>query len=366
MSMTGYSLGDYQQDARHSEHLPEQTNKLDYLLLGLSGETGSLIAEVKKRLRDEPRGYRPAVSEELGDALWYLSTLCSSLDIRLADLAEADSSSFRTAVPTAIRGDVIRDCHDLSDVTGQIVRLGSQVDSLTARPLLKSLLQVLLRVAASTQVDPDQAARENIKKAAERWPIERSHTPLFDADDDSDEQLPRRLELEIVEKKSARSQKPYVLTRYHEIHIGDRLTDNIEDADGYRFHDVFHMAYASVLGWSPVLRALLRCKRKGNGNKDEEQDGARAIIIEEGISAWLFAHARTRNFYKELDSLDYSILKLVRILAAGFEVEACPYWEWEEAILQGFRAFRYLMEHRSGRVVMDLSARRFTVGPITG
>ena len=51
---------------------------------------------------------------------------------------------------------------------------------------------------------------------------------------------------------------------------------NIADADGYRYHDIFHIANAVFLGWSPVVRALLRCKRKSQPHIDENEDGARA------------------------------------------------------------------------------------------
>ena len=44
--------------------------------------------------------------------------------------------------------------------------------------------------------------------------------------------------------------------------IGDELTDNAYKDDGYRFHDVFHSAYVAILGWSPVIRKLLKRKRK--------------------------------------------------------------------------------------------------------
>ena len=33
-------------------------------------------------------------------------------------------------------------------------------------------------------------------------------------------------------------------------------------ADGYRFHDVFHLACAAVLCWSPVTRRNLGRKRR--------------------------------------------------------------------------------------------------------
>ena len=78
--------------------------------------------------------------------------------------------------------------------------------------------------------------------------------------------------------------------------VGDDLRDNRYDDDGYRFHDVFHLTYASVLGWSPILRALLRRKRKSNPAVDEVEDGGRARVIEEGIAAMVFSYAERRNF----------------------------------------------------------------------
>ena len=66
--------------------------------------------------------------------------------------------------------------------------------------------------------------------------------------------------------------------------FGEELTDNAYDHDGYRFHDIFHFAYAAVLGWSPITRALLRRKRKSRPLVDEVEDGGRAAVIEEGIA----------------------------------------------------------------------------------
>jgi hypothetical protein len=44
--------------------------------------------------------------------------------------------------------------------------------------------------------------------------------------------------------------------------LGDDLTDNAYVDDGYRFHDVIHLALIAHLGWSPVVRGLMRRKRK--------------------------------------------------------------------------------------------------------
>lgn len=46
--------------------------------------------------------------------------------------------------------------------------------------------------------------------------------------------------------------------------LGDPLTDNTRRVDAYRFHDAIHLGFMAVLGWSPVMRALLRLKRKSS------------------------------------------------------------------------------------------------------
>ena len=104
-----------------------------------------------------------------------------------------------------------------------------------------------------------------------------TYPPLFDEEFDPDEQLPRRIEMQIFEKTVCNN--TYVFQRCNGVNIGDRLTDNKLEKDDYRFHDVFHLAYAATLGWSPVTRALFRVKRKSRPAIDEAEDGARAVLI---------------------------------------------------------------------------------------
>src|SRR5690554_5488277 len=61
------------------------------ILLGLYGEVGSIMSASKKYRREKKAyvGYREAVEEELGDALWYFSALCRRLDIKLGDIFES-------------------------------------------------------------------------------------------------------------------------------------------------------------------------------------------------------------------------------------------------------------------------------------
>src|SRR5258708_3029872 len=91
--------------------------------------------------------------------------------------------------------------------------------------------------------------------------------------------------------------RPYVVQQLNGANIGSLLTENRHEPDDYPFHDVFHLAFAAILGWSPTLRALLKLKRKSRPETDENEDGARAGIIEEGISTWIFNHgARNSDF----------------------------------------------------------------------
>jgi len=154
-----------------------------------------------------------------------------------------------------------------------------------------------------------------------------------------------------------------VVQRLRGIKLGSSLTDNKLAADDYRFHDVFHLAYAAILGWSPVIRALLKVKRKSQPETDETQDGARAILIEEGVSTLIFHHALRLNYFASIQSLDYPLLKMVQDFVRGFEVDRCPLWQWEKAILDGFKVFRRLRIARRGVVVANLAKRSITFKP---
>ncbi len=205
--------------------------------------------------------------------------------------------------------------------------------------------------------------RRNIVKTLGRWPETIDWGPLFDANFPLEEQLPRRMT--IVFSERVISGRPYVVEQLNGVNIGSRLTDNKLEPDDYRFHDVFHLAFAAILGWSPTLRALLKLKRKSNPATDETEDGARAIIIEEGISTWIFNQGVRNSFYRSANGVDYDLLKAVHELVRGYEVEARPIWQWEQAILEGFRIFRELREHRGGAVSIDLDQRTIQFEPPT-
>lgn len=66
--------------------------RIIYPTLGLSGETGEVADKVKKVLRDKNGIFdgetRHEIAKELGDVLWYVSTLAYDLGFKLDEIAQ--------------------------------------------------------------------------------------------------------------------------------------------------------------------------------------------------------------------------------------------------------------------------------------
>jgi len=375
-------VDDYQDQAIASDQSKGQ-DTARYLLLGVFGEAGGLLTAVKKRERDAETiaKYLSQVTEEVGDLLWYLATVASRNGVTLSTLVAplidppprrldkiefADLQPLMTRVtPEPSRTFELR-LVKLATAIGNLV--SAQTESLHTRTKTSpndeftETFKWLESVASYVGVSLEDAALQNITKVRDRWPTRRIYTPAFDDAYPEYERLPRRMVIDIREVVP-RKEQYFVLQTCEGLHVGDRLTDNIEDPDEYRFHDVFHYAYVAVLGWSPVVRALLRLKRKSNKIVDETQDGARANLIEEGIAALVFAEAKSQAFFKNVKpgKLSFDLLKTIRGFVKGYEAEIIPLWLWEDAILQGFEAFRFLQENRAARVTISYTDRRLCV-----
>ena len=228
---------------------------------------------------------------------------------------------------------------------------------------LVAILTALIAAADAAGADLNCAARLNLKKVFSRYPLDTTYPPALDSQMPLGERLPRRFKVKIDEHSD--DGRTWVTQHLNGRLLGDRLTDNKGLPDDYRFHDVFHIAYAVHLGWSPVLRRLMRVKRKSDPRVDENEDGARAAIIEEGIATFIFGQALERDLFKGLERLDFDLLKLAHSFVKGFEVEQCSYWQWERAILDGFKMFRALKKARRGIIAADLDAHTIECGPLT-
>jgi NTP pyrophosphatase (non-canonical NTP hydrolase) len=226
---------------------------------------------------------------------------------------------------------------------------------------LGDVLWYLANAASKFNLDLGDIAADNLAKTRDRWPPDGSGPEyrLLDEDFPAAEQLPRTFTAEIVDSMTPQGKGRIVIT-IDGIPAGDPLQDNAYDEDGYRFHDVFHLAHAAKLGWSPVRRGkLLRPSRKRRSvpDADEVEDGGRAIVIDEAIVAYVWEYARRHRFLDGVTAVDYPVLKTIRQLTGGLEVFARSAHDWEEAILAGYRVFREVRERRGGVLAVDLRAR---------
>lgn len=287
------TLKEYQERALGTDQVPDGSSEEKAImvpLLGLAGETGSLLTEYKKRFR-EGKAYqifKDRIAEELGDILWYVSN-----------------------------------------------------------------------IASKTQLDLEDIAGMNLHKIGRRW-LAPQHAVggrrrLFDDSFPVGQQFPRQFRIYIEEVEVEGKVK--VAMQMDGQPLGDPLTDNAYEEDGYRYHDIFHLGYAAVLGWSPVIRKLMGRKRKSDPKTDEIEDGGRATAIEEGISALVFDYARDHSFLENVDHVSYETLRTVTQLTRHLEVAECSENEWQNAILQGFAVWRQFRFHRRGVLVGNLVKR---------
>jgi NTP pyrophosphatase (non-canonical NTP hydrolase) len=371
-------LDEYQRCAVQTYRGPDsRAEKGHFLLLGLFGEVGSLLSELKKKQRDRSAylAYASSSLEETGDVLWYLANFVDHCGFRFTRVSVLPSNDAFSAAPPRYFKDIERQAPLFqepaapSHVQASLLKLAETVGALIARSrtpvadeeLVSSLAEIFAQLVSASndaQVNLTHAANLNLDKLLGRWPLRRAWGPLLDAGNERSEQFPRLMCVRFEERFV--NSRLYVYQSVNGEYIGDPLTDNSAQEDDYRFHDIFHLAFATFLTWSPVLRSFLKVRRISRADINEQQDGARAKITEEGISNWIFSHGLRHEAFAHVDSLDFALLKTIAHMVKGYEVQVQAPWMWECAILEGFRIFRSLRAHRGGLVTADLEARRLS------
>jgi NTP pyrophosphatase (non-canonical NTP hydrolase) len=234
---------------------------------------------------------------------------------------------------------------------------------------LGDLLWYISNVATKFELSLDDIAIGNLAKTRDRWDPKRKANRekgySFDDGYPSNERIPRKFTVTITQIEDGDSIKMRAFVDGQQ--VGDDLTDNSYSQDGYRFHDIFHLSYAAVLGWSPVTRMMLRCKRKSNPRVDEVEDGGRAKAIEEGVAALVFQYAEEHELLRKISSIDFGLLKTIKSLTSRLEVDQCSVADWERAILMGYSVWREVKANIGGIVKIDLDAQTMSYeGPLSG
>lgn len=345
---------------------------LNPILLGLYGEVGGIMSAAKKHVREGAAfpGFRKAAEEEFGDTLWYFAALCRrlghSLDGIFTQATDERSYARIGAASDCSRGALAHvmvpaKAVQLDPVLFELGRAAAKLlDAVPAREDLLIFAALYLDALNASGLNFAAIVRGNIRKARGAFlPPRQCDLVDFDEGFEAEEQLPRNFRIKVSQRASG---KTYL--QWNDVFIGDPLTDNISDRDGYRFHDVFHFANAAILHWSPVVRALVKQKRKSDRIYDEEQDSGRAIVVEEGLTAWIFSRAKEINFFEEQSKVSFGILKTIGEFVGGYEVSKCPPKLWERAILDGYAVFRQMRAAEGGWIVGDREARTIAYEPL--
>ena len=305
MTHDSLTIAEFQRRSQRTDHFPEPDDEggdpLLGPLLGLAGEVGTLLAAYKKRLRDG-----------------------AAYELFKDNVAE-----------------------ELGDI-----------------------LWYLANAAEKAGLSLDEVAQSNLAKTSDRWPARGDESPRhrkpsehFDSEQPRQHQLPRTFEVTICPVPSG-GPEPQVEVIWRNRRVADRLGDNTYEDSGYRYHDAFHLANAAVLGWSPVARKIFDRKRPKGTKTDVVEDGGRAIVVEEAFAAFMFEYACQHNYLENVRHLDYNALRTFRIFTADLEVSQRHLWEVEEAVFQGFAAWRQLRANDGGVLRGDLAARRLTYEPL--
>ncbi len=100
----------YQRESRRTWSEIATNHTIVYPTLGLTNEAGEVAGKIKKIFRDHNGVITPedreALKHELGDVLWYLTQICTELDLTLEEVAQANLAKlFSRQARGVIRGD---------------------------------------------------------------------------------------------------------------------------------------------------------------------------------------------------------------------------------------------------------------------
>ncbi|MGC4407322.1 hypothetical protein D4A92_17795 [Rhizobium rosettiformans] len=220
---------------------------------------------------------------------------------------------------------------------------------------LGDIMWYLATVATNNGIDLEDVAEKNLSKTHAFFG--QADAPNFDSEFPPSEQIPDYMVVQFTLDADNKSQM-----HYDGANLGDALSDNSHEEDKYRFHDAFHLAFLAHLHWSPVMRRLMKKKRKSVPAMDVNEDGARAAIVEEAVIAIIFTHAESAGFFPTSESIPLNLVSLVQKMTSKFEVSKCSSAAWRNAIFDGCRVFKALEANFGGTVEINLQTNTVVVG----
>lgn len=243
------------------------------------------------------------------------------------------------------------------------VRDGDAHELFTSRASeeLGDVMWYVANLSAKLGLTLEAVAQLNLQRTRQRWPSTQGAAApgRLDGEFPDHEQLPERFELEFVETMEAG--RPRVRVYFDGNQVGDPLSDMAWADDSYRYHDAFHVAYAAMLGWSPITRAMLSRQRASDPRYREIEDSGRAKVIEEAIAAIAFEYASHQRYLEGVDHVDYTLLQTIMGMSSGLEVRVRTAFEWERTIIESFKVWSQLSRQGGGTLAVDLGKRAISL-----
>lgn len=339
----------YEANAEATDFIPDEP--LNFGLIGLIGEIGELTTIEKKNFRGDLKfnKFNSTTQEELGDCFWYLDKICRYYKLELSKMIKPEDLNKNLNNDKDIMLDLIESYGDIAKF-----KEGEQKPCKEIRKIFYCLHSLSLKNGTSLK----EVLEFNLDKINKRYGEVTRCDELYKQNPDLPDwqKFPEKLEVKFISINPEKSKIAIIVDgrRY-----GDLLTDNSHSPDGYRFHDVFHFGFFAILSWSPVTRALLKVKRKSDPETDEVEDGARAILIEEGIVHLVFRYCEEKEFeFPGNDTVDTNLLKTIHYMTTGYEADKIAMRLWEKSIIDSSRVFKKVWDNAGGTILLNRETQK--------
>ncbi|SFQ79854.1 MazG nucleotide pyrophosphohydrolase domain-containing protein [Hymenobacter arizonensis] len=224
---------------------------------------------------------------------------------------------------------------------------------------LGDVLWYVAAIASHNDISLEEIAHRNLLKVRDRFQeIELNSLPRFD--ELYDERFPDSFVVNFVEQQ----QEGFLTVSMRweneagSLELGDPLTDNSRLPNQYRYHDVFHLGHIAFLGWSPVLRHLMKLKRKSDPIALDAEDRGRPQVAEEAITLIVYNYAKGNKMLRKSDRVDTDLLNTIQQLVVDLEVAQVSSFQWEQTIIASYQVFHQVVENKGGRVLVSPKDRR--------
>lgn len=226
---------------------------------------------------------------------------------------------------------------------------------------LGDVLWYVAAIASHNNIPLDEIAKTNLLKTQDRFEeLNLLNIPRFD--EKYEEKFPDSFIVNFIEEPGEHFLAVKMVwekgTLGETIALGDALTDNSKIPNDYRYHDVFHLGYIAFLGWSPVLRSLMRLKRRSDPIALDTEDRGRPQVAEEAVTLIIYNYAKGNKMLRSSDRIDTELLNTIKQLVVDLEVAAVSSYQWEKTIIGSYKVFHEVVENKGGKVLVSPKDRQ--------